>query len=402
MRKINCWEFNKCGREAGGVNSEKLGICPAALTAEADGSNRGCNGGRVCWVLAGTMCKGEIQGTFAEKLKSCIQCEFYKKVREEEGFKFDMGTDVLTRIYSPQQLAQLYEQLQYTHEHMKELESKLFCEEKLASVGRLAAGIAHEINNPLSYVMGNLVAFKDYADSFKQCLSQYIQIGELLMNDKITEAKDRLNEVEKFSKKQELDYFLGDIDSLMTQTTTGLCHIRDIVRNLKEFSKINVGSFMEVDINKELRHVLEVMGNEYLAKSDVVLNLGELPLFQCNAAQINQVFLNILQNAVQAISGKGTITIQSSATSKEIIIKISDTGMGMPEQMLLKIFDPFFSSRDVGQGTGLGLTIAKNIVNNHGGTIEVESREGAGSTFTIRLPLAMDKTLELLSKVDIP
>lgn len=389
MKKQNCWEFKNCGREPGGAKVGELCVCSAAITVEGDGINGGQNSGRVCWAVAGTLCKGEIQGSFALKIKNCVECDFYKSVREEEGFRFDLGTSILTDIYSPQQLAQAYEQLHYALEHMKELESKLFCEEKVASVGRLAAGIAHDINTPLSYVMNNLDALSQYADIFKQCLRRYAEIGTLVEANDLQTAKQESIEVDKFSKEQDLEYLLLDTDEMMTQSMNGLCRIRDIVQNLKSFSKVDLSTIHETDINAEIKQTIEIISREFLSKCEVIIELGDIPPVPCNAAQINQVLLSLLLNAQQAIYEEGTITVRTLAVDDHIVICISDSGVGIKADQLTKVFDPFFTTREVGQGSGLGLSIARNVISNHGGSIEVESEEGKGSTFTIRLPVAL-------------
>ena len=392
MNSQNCWEFKQCGREHGGARAKELGICSAATTTEADGINGGHNGGRLCWVVAGTLCKGNVQGTFAQKLKNCIECDFYTKVREKEGFRFDMGATVLAQIYSPHQLAQAYEQLHYTLNHMKELESRLFCEEKVASVGRLAAGVAHEINTPLSYVMNNLSALGEYTDVFKRCLQQYALIGKLLVDNDLLSAKQKADDVKKFSTEQDLEYLVQDVDQMMSQSMHGLCRIRDIINTLKSFSKVDSGTVQETDINEELKRTISIIKKEFEGKCNVVMKLGEISPIQCNPAQINQVFLNVLLNAAQAICDSGTITVLTNMDDDHIIIRISDTGVGLSEKIIQKIFDPFFTTKDVGQGIGLGLSVAQNVITNHGGSIRVESKEGQGSSFTIRLPAATART----------
>ncbi|MBI5592767.1 MAG: hypothetical protein HY881_20055 [Deltaproteobacteria bacterium] len=397
MIKLNCWEFKKCGREPGGEHAHELGVCPSTTTIQANGTNNGLNAGRVCWALAGTFCKGEVQGSFAKKLKFCIECDFYKLVRRQEGLNFDLGTDTLLRVYSPEQLAQIYEQLQYSLEHIKEIEARLFSVEKVASIGRLAAGVAHEINNPLSYVMSNLNALNDFADAFTQCLKKYIHIGELLSKNDFESAKDIAAQAERFRHEKDLDFILENLNDLTSESMEGLCRIRNIVRTLKSFSKIDDAAMTEIDINEEIKSAIDIIGNEIKDRCDFVLELGTLPRYHCNAAQINQAIFNIIMNAADSIRGRGKITVYTEMAENNIIIRISDTGAGISERILNKIFDPFFTTRKVGQGTGLGLTTALNAIRNNGGSIVAESTEGAGSTFTISLPTAFDRTSTVLS-----
>jgi signal transduction histidine kinase len=283
------------------------------------------------------------------------------------------------------ELGKAYAELQTTQSHIIQ-------QEKMASVGQLAAGVAHEINNPTGFVSSNLKSLSDYEDDLTKLITEYRKLGtelshglsgEALPVAAITEQMGRINSVEQ---EVEIDFVLKDISDLLHESMEGMDRIKKIVLNLKDFAHPGEDQMKPADINKGLEATLSIVWNEIKYKATVKKDYGELPELVCYPQQLNQVFMNLLVNAAQAINKKGEIGISTRAINGHVEIRISDTGEGIPQKNLAKIFDPFFTTKPVGKGTGLGLNVAFNIIKKHNGTISVESTVGKGTTFTICLP----------------
>jgi two-component system, NtrC family, sensor kinase len=266
---------------------------------------------------------------------------------------------------------------------LEEAHNQLLQSEKMASIGQLAAGVAHEINNPIGYVGSNLGTLRGYVDRLLNVLAAYETIER-----EFTEGSlhDRLAAVKT---EADLAYLKADIADLLSETGEGIARVRRIVQDLKDFSHVDQGDWLLADLHKGLESTLNVVNNEIKYKARVVKEYGELPALRCLPAQLNQVFMNLLVNAAHAIEGQGTITIRTGRHGDEAWVEISDTGKGIPAHLLTRIFDPFFTTKPVGVGTGLGLSISYGIIQKHGGRIEVESEPGQGTTFRIRLPIAL-------------
>jgi len=246
--------------------------------------------------------------------------------------------------------------------------------EKMASVGRLAAGVAHEINNPVGFVQSNLGTLKEYADTLFGLIDAY-------------ETGDRAA-IEPARRAADLDFMRADMADLLAESRTGLDRVSHIVRHLKDFSHVDQAEMQDSDLNTDLENSLQVAWHELKDRVEVVRDYGGLPLVRCQPAQINQVFFNLIVNAAQAIEGQGTLTLKTRAVDGWAEVDIADTGKGMGPEALQRIFDPFYTTRPIGKGTGLGLSEAYDIVVKHGGRIDVDSAPGRGSTFRIRLPVA--------------
>ncbi len=276
---------------------------------------------------------------------------------------------------------QMAGELDDAYQQLKATQSQVLQQEKMASVGQLAAGVAHEINNPMGFITSNLSTLKRYQDrliSYLEQLETWLQ-GE--------GSPDILEQQQKLKKKQKIAYILEDIFDLIEESNEGAVRVREIVQNLKSFSRVDQTEFTPADINKCLESTLAIAMNEIKYKATVEKDFGELPLLPCYPQQLNQVFLNILVNAAQAIEGKGEIKIKTWTENKNVVITISDNGPGIPEEIREKIFEPFFTTKDVGEGTGLGMSISYDIIKEHRGQIKVASKAGQGTTFTIELPL---------------
>jgi len=259
--------------------------------------------------------------------------------------------------------------------------------EKMASIGQLAAGIAHEINNPIGFVGSNLQALEGYIKDLKSLIASYDSL--LRRCEKIGDAEIVSSIRELDQKREEIDlaFILDDIDEIFRETQEGVKRISKIVKDLREFSHAGSDKPEYADLNKGLESTLNIVWNELKYKAEVVTAYGHIPQILCYPQQINQVFMNILVNAAQAIEEKGTIWVKTFTEGDYVVVEIGDTGKGIPRENLSRIFDPFFTTKPVGKGTGLGLAIAYSIVRKHGGEIKVESEVGKGSSFKIYMPL---------------
>ncbi|MHA1973123.1 MAG: response regulator [Candidatus Hodarchaeales archaeon] len=258
--------------------------------------------------------------------------------------------------------------------------------EKMASIGTLAAGVAHEINNPVGFINSNLETLNKYLKN----LSTYVQevnkeIGKLKGMDEGA-VGILYKRLETLRENLKVDFLLKDAQCAIQESIEGIERVGKIVGDLKDFSRMDKYESKPADINEILEKSLNLIWNELKYKAKVIKNLGDLPLVYCDIQRISQVFVNILLNAVQAIEKQGTITIKTFQADSSVAIQISDSGEGIPEKNKEKIFDAFFTTKSAGKGTGLGLSIVYRIIKDHNGTITLKSSEGMGTTFTITLP----------------
>jgi len=272
----------------------------------------------------------------------------------------------------------------------KKLKAQLLQSEKMASIGQLAAGVAHEINNPTGFVSSNLNSFSDYVDDIKTLLSKYNKLIKTSM--KTVGIKNipppvgkQLDDILEFEEKVDINFILDDTKKLIEDCIEGTDRIKNIVTSMKNFAHPGENKPSYSNINKNIDSTLNIVWNEIKYKAKVIKHYGDIPEVLCYSQQINQVFMNLLVNAAQSIQEKGTITISTRADKNYVEIEISDTGSGIKVEHLSKIFDPFFTTKDVGKGTGMGLNVSYNIIKKHNGTIDVKSKEKEGTTFTIRL-----------------
>ncbi|OGF45365.1 MAG: hypothetical protein A2452_04200 [Candidatus Firestonebacteria bacterium RIFOXYC2_FULL_39_67] len=372
--KLNCWEFKKCGREPGGENAGKLGVCPAALQGDCQGSNNGKKCGRMCWLVGGTFCGGRIQGDFAKKVTSCMECDFFKKVKEEEGkdFKFllpGLEYDQTQKLFMDFALAlrelELYkknlEELnnvleKRVEEKTKELDisrKKIMQSEKMAALGQLAGGVAHEINNPMTIILG------------------YTQI----MERGIKEDSPLFIPVKAIEKAVE--------------------RCRNLIGSLLTFSRIEKKEAELTDINSTVEQALALEEvNTRIKNVRIIREFGEgLQKVFINKNQIQQVIINLCTNAADAMPEGGTITVRTRQSEDRIEVEIRDTGKGMTEEIKKHIFEPFFTTKEVGKGTGLGLSLCYEIIQKHNGQISLESSINQGTTFNIKLPLNVQRSI---------
>lgn len=253
---------------------------------------------------------------------------------------------------------------------------RLLESEKLASLGQLAAGVAHEINNPVGYVSSNISTLQKYLQVYEKILD-----ATSLNPSSVAELKKRLN----------YQAIHADLQSLMMETQEGLTRIKNIVQDLKDFSRSNADqNFVMTDVLRGILSTLNIVSGEVKHRADVVLALTPLPEIECVPSQINQVFLNLIVNAAHAIAEgqKGQITLRSGFDAHHVWVEVQDNGSGMSREVMSKIFDPFYTTKPQGIGTGLGLSVSLGIIQKHNGTLTVESQLGVGTTFRITLPMA--------------
>ncbi|PUE62020.1 hypothetical protein B9Z36_01535 [Limnohabitans sp. Rim8] len=258
---------------------------------------------------------------------------------------------------------------------LDEATKRLVQSEKLASLGELAAGVAHEINNPVGYVSSNLTT-----------LQKYLAVYEKVLDAPATDPA----EMAALKKKLNYAFIRDDLQSLLKETQEGVGRVKAIIQDLKDYARTNAAThYVASDLQVGLKSTLNIARNQLKDRADVRLTLGDLPLVECAPSQIDQVFLNLIVNAAQAMpAGKmGVIDIRTACNHEQVWIEVQDNGPGIAPEILKKIFDPFFTTKDPGTGTGLGLSVSQNIIQQHGGTLTVDSTVGVGTTFKITLPI---------------
>ena len=272
---------------------------------------------------------------------------------------------------------------------LEEAHNQLLQSEKMASIGQLAAGVAHEINNPIGYVSSNLGTLRVYLDQLLLVLDAYERAEQAC-------EPTELARVKALKKEVELDFLKEDILDLLQESGEGIKRVKQIVQDLKDFSHVDEAEWQLADLHSGLDSTLNVVNNEIKYKADVVKEYGDIPRVECLPSQINQVLMNLLVNAAHAMGEdkRGLITVRTGADGEEVWVEIADTGKGIPPENITRIFDPFFTTKPVGKGTGLGLSLSYGIVEKHHGRIEVNSEGGRGTTFRVTLPVTNARSEE--------
>ena len=265
---------------------------------------------------------------------------------------------------------------------LMQMQRQVVHQEKMASIGQLAAGVAHEINNPMGYISSNLSSLSKYADR----LDEYIAALQGSLYE--CEGHPGLAELDLLRQRLKVDYIISDIRELVNESLDGAARVKRIVQDLKSFSRIDQSEGTPANLNDVLESTINIAWNELKYIAAIERNFSEIPSIVCHPQQLNQVFLNLLVNAAQAMEKQGVITLRTWNDDANLFVSVTDVGKGMPEEVRRRIFDPFFTTKDPGSGTGLGLSISADIVHKHGGEITVESEVGRGTTFTVSLPLA--------------
>ncbi|HLO93482.1 MAG TPA: ATP-binding protein [Burkholderiaceae bacterium] len=280
------------------------------------------------------------------------------------------------------ELQQNFERMKETNARLEEAQNQLLQSEKMASIGQLAAGVAHEINNPIGFVSSNLGTLRRYVEGMFGLLAQYERVDRQQLPASLQQ------EIEVQRTALDMEFLKEDLPQLLDESDEGLTRVKKIVQDLKDFSRVDQSDWQDADLNAGLDSTLNVVMNEVKYKAEIVKHYQALPTVRCRAAQLNQVFMNLIVNAAHAIAERGVITLSTRQEGEWVCVSVQDTGCGMSEATLRRIFEPFFTTKPVGRGTGLGLSLSFSIVQRHGGRIEVESHPGEGSRFSVWIPVA--------------
>jgi len=291
-----------------------------------------------------------------------------------------MLTDISESKRLEAEMAQRIKELGALNERLEEAQTQLLQAEKMAAVGQLAAGIAHEINNPVGFVNSNLGTLRQYVGNMITLIDAYHALADDCPND-----HPALPGIRQLNEQMDFDFVREDALALLDESKDGLERVKRIVSDLRDFSRVGESDWQIADLHKCLDSTLNVVFNELKYKATIVKEYGTLPEIRCMPFQLNQVFMNLLVNAAHAITDHGTIILRTGCDAETVWVEIEDSGVGIPAENLKRIFEPFFTTKPVGQGTGLGLSVSYGIVQKHKGCIEVRSEPGKGSVFRVTL-----------------
>jgi signal transduction histidine kinase len=301
---------------------------------------------------------------------------------DNAGLRFLAVTDISLRSARERELQQRHDELERAYRSLAGAQEQLLQSEKMASIGQLAAGVAHEINNPIGYVHSNIGTLREYMGALFGMIEAYS--SALAAPDPMIYR----NDIRAQREKLDIDFILGDLPQLLDESREGIERVTRIVQDLKEFSHVGRNEAMRPsDLVKGLESTLTIVWNDLKYKVKIEKIYAPMPLVECLPSEINQVLMNLLINAGQAIAERGTITLACGEENGEAWVSVADSGCGIPEEALGRIFDPFFTTKPIGRGTGLGLAICYRIVEKHHGRIEVQSAVGQGTTFRVVLPV---------------
>jgi two-component system NtrC family sensor kinase len=272
------------------------------------------------------------------------------------------------------------EELATRKAELERLQAQIIHSEKMASLGQLSAGIAHELNNPAGFIYGNADLLSKYVGRLEQLLRSY---------DEITFPADLKDQIDLIKLKIGYSTLMSELHSMLTDCREGAERIRDVVQNLRLFSRLEEADYKKADLHESIDSTIRLLSHYYYSggRISLVKDYGELPLIDCYAGQLHQVWTNLLVNAAQAIERTGEVVISTRVSDASVEVIVSDNGCGIPAEQLTKIFDPFFTTKPLGEGTGLGLSIIYGIIEKHHGTIKADSVLGVGSKFTITIPI---------------
>jgi len=292
--------------------------------------------------------------------------------------------DITKRKQAEEALEKARDSAEQANEALKTTHKQLLHQEKMASIGQLAAGVAHEINNPMAFITSNF-----------STLNKYMERLSAFIGDQDAVFRGDLNPDDLAAKRKELkvDKILNDAARLIEESLEGAERVRKIVQDLKGFSRVDEAEYKYADMNQCLESTINIVWNELKYKAKLVKELDDIPQIQCWPRQLNQVFMNLLVNAANSIEKQGNIVVKTSSDERNVYITVSDTGSGIPDEIRERIFEPFFTTKEVGKGTGLGLSISYDIVKKHGGEITVVSEVGKGSLFRVRLPFKVSEEM---------
>lgn len=306
-----------------------------------------------------------------------------QRTKQLEEANNKLEADIRYRENIEQELLRRNGELTDLNKQLSNTQEQLLQSEKMASIGQLAAGVAHEINNPVGYIFSNFGSLEDYLKNLFSMLKHYESIEDQI------ESPETLATLKKFKEEIELDYLLDDIPDLMNQSKEGIDRVRKIVQDLKDFSRVDSNlEWQWANLHSGIDSTLNVVNNEVKYKADIIKEYGNIPDVECLQSQINQIIMNLVVNATHAMGDeRGKITIKTYADPQSVFIEVIDNGSGMPKEVMAKIFDPFFTTKPIGKGTGLGLSLSYGIIKKHNGEISVSSEVGKGTKFTIQIPI---------------
>ena len=281
-------------------------------------------------------------------------------------------------------------ELEQAYSQLKSSQLALVQSEKMASLGQMVAGVAHEINTPLGYVQNNVAIGQELFSQIQAMIAEYETLVDNLLNGETSEEalSVQIQQIAAMRADVNAQEMLGEMQGLMADSLYGIGQISELVLNLKNFSRMDAAATDAVSLNDCIESALNIGRNVLKNNVEVIKELGELPRITCAPSQLNQVFLNLFTNAAQAMEVQGKLHIKTWSAEDAVHVSVADNGKGMPEEILTRIFDPFFTTKPVGEGTGLGLAITHQIIQQHGGEIHVDSRVGEGTCFHIKLPIA--------------
>lgn len=307
------------------------------------------------------------------------------RLEESDALLFH-ARDISREWLREQSLQDRHVELEQAYTRLKETQTQLLQSEKMASIGQLAAGVAHEINNPIGYVHSNLGTLQNYTRGLLGLLDGYDRVIRELPEA----AHSAFASLDDTKRQIDYEFLRTDLPQLLAESREGIERVKKIVLDLRDFShggQSDTEEWLLADVHRGLESTLNIVWSELKYKAQVVKNFGPLPPIECMPSQLNQVFLNLLVNAGQAIAEHGVITVATSRAGEEICVSISDTGVGIAPEHLQRIFDPFFTTKPVGKGTGLGLALSYSIIQKHHGRVEVDSKVGVGTQFRLFLPV---------------
>jgi two-component system NtrC family sensor kinase len=327
----------------------------------------------------------EAANYISAKIRSPLSEDF---VITENGQYLGLGSVIALLSAMEQQVVKNASDLSQAYRELKSSQAQLVQSEKMASLGQMVAGVAHEINTPLGYVKNNVEIVQEFVVQLRQMHTSHRELIDVILApdshdiaiaEKLAELDDLHNEIEP-------DLLFDDMAAMFNDTSYGLEQINELVLGLKDFSRLDQAMTDSVSINECVNSSLLIAKSNLKNRIEVILSLGDIPKIACVPSQINQVLLNLFNNASQAIEGEGKILVKTWADEVNVYISVQDTGKGMSPEVVAQIFDPFFTTKPVGEGTGLGLSISFQIIEQHGGRIRVASEVGRGTRFGISLP----------------
>ena len=314
----------------------------------------------------------------------------------ESNYQLSLRTlelDQLTRTLDLQvqertsSLQEALKELQKTHDDLKSVQTQLLQSEKFSAIGQLAAGIAHEINNPIGFINSNMQTLEQYAVHYRELLTILFDVEKAVNENNAQKISEMMATWENIRQKNNFDFIRDDIVNLTRESQEGAEKIRKIILDLRAFASPDKGIVDLVNLEGLIESILNVVWNEIKYKAELKREYGRVPPISCDPQKIGQVLVSLLINASQAIKGKGVITVRTYADEENAFVDICDTGCGIPPENMTRIFDPFFTTKPVGQGLGLGLSVSYDIIKKHGGTITLTTQVGQGTTFTVKLPV---------------